>query len=432
MAATAAAATMLAAVAATMLAAAVAATTVAATVVATVAKCPSAEVGSLESPSASLRHMQHTKFALGKGRARQPPARFKCPARSRLSEAMRPLRFSGLVDRESSRTQILWTAGRVWRAACQVDPMDRVSSMISFVNVVKHGGFSPAARKLNMATSVVTTHVKSLEDRLGVRLLNRTTRNVSLTEVGQDYYERCVQILSEIEDAEEAAQVLQSKPRGVLRLNLGNTMADLIAPSIAEFTDLYPEVSIRATETVRMVDLVEEGFDLSIRPVSVGHLSVIADSRLVVRRLAEVSLVVCGSPEYLARRGRPEHPADLVRHSCLHMYDVPWGNQWHFAGPNGQIPVRISASLEANSNTILRRAAVLGQGLIYVTTYMVADELRCGELVPLLTEFLPDKVSISALYPHREHLPAKVRSFIDLVAKNLPEAMPDACPSTSA
>ena len=305
--------------------------------------------------------------------------------------------------------------------------MDRISCMISFVKVVENGGFSAAGRKLNIATSVVTTHVKLLEDRLGVRLLHRTTRSVSVTEVGQEYYERCVQILSEIEDAEEAAKVLQSKPRGVLRLNLGPTIPDLIAPSIAEFTALYPEVSVRATETGRMVDLIEEGFDLSIRPVSVGHLSVISDSSLIVRRLAEVQLVVCGSPEYLAKRGRPEHPSDLVRHSCLHLYDVPWGNQWHFTGPEGPIPVEISGSLEANNSNILRPAAVLGQGLIYVTTYLVADELRSGALVPLLTEFLPDKVSIAALYPEREHLPAKVRSFIDLAAKNFHEAKWDAC-----
>jgi len=305
--------------------------------------------------------------------------------------------------------------------------MDRVSCMISFVKVVENGGFSPAARKLDIATSVVTTHVKWLEDRLGVRLLNRTTRNVSLTEAGQEYYERCVQILSEIEDAEEATQVLQSKPRGILRLNLGNTMSELIAPSIAQFTALYPEVSVHATETSRMVDLIEEGFDLSVRPVSVGHLSIIADSSLIVRHLAEVRLVVCGSPEYLAKRGRPEHPSDLVRHSCLHYYDVPWGKQWHFTGPDGPIPVRISGSLEANNSKILRPAAVLGQGLIYGTTYLVADELRSGALVPLLTEFLPDKVSIAALYPHREHLPAKVRSFIDLVARNFHEAHWDAC-----
>src|SRR5580700_9528665 len=142
--------------------------------------------------------------------------------------------------------------------------MDRISSMLSFVKVVEQGHFSAAARQLNLATSVVTTHVKSLEQRLDVRLLNRTTRSVSLTEVGRAYYERCVQILSEIEDAEEAAHVLQSKPRGVLRLNTSPGIPALIATSIAEYNNLHPDVTIHLTATSRMLDLVEEGFDLAI------------------------------------------------------------------------------------------------------------------------------------------------------------------------
>ena len=166
---------------------------------------------------------------------------------------------------------------------------------------------------------------------------------------------------------------------------------------------------------------------MTVRVVSCGNSSLITDSSLIVRRLAEVQLVVCGSPEYIAEWGRPVHPLDLVRHSCIHHSDMPWGKQWRFVGPDGPIPVPISGRLEANNVNVLRPAAVLGQGLIYVTTSLVADELRSGALVPLLTEFLPDKVSIGAVYPHREHLPAKVRSFIDLVAKNFHEANWDAC-----
>jgi DNA-binding transcriptional LysR family regulator len=305
--------------------------------------------------------------------------------------------------------------------------MDRVSSMLSFVKVVEHGGFSSAARQLNLATSVVTTHVKSLEERLDVRLLNRTTRNVSLTEAGRAYYERCVQILSEIEDAEEAAQELRARPRGILRLNTGINIPALIAPSIAEFAALYPEVSVRLTMTSRVVDMVEEGFDLAIRVVSVGSSSAIADSALIVRHLAECQLVVCGSPDYLAKRGRPKHPSDLAKHSCLHYYDYIWGGQWHFTGPSGDIPVRISGSLETNSFVALRAAAVLGQGLIIVPTFIVAEEVKSGALIPLLTEFLPDKMSIGAIYRHRDHMPAKVRTFIDLVAKNFRQIDWDPC-----
>jgi DNA-binding transcriptional LysR family regulator len=292
--------------------------------------------------------------------------------------------------------------------------MDRLSSMQSFVKVVANGGFSAAARELNISTSIVTTHVKSLEDRLGVRLLNRSTRSVSLTEAGQAYYERCVQILSEIDDAEEAAQVLQAKPRGMLRLNVSPAVPSLIAPVIAEFTALYPDVSLRVTATGRMPDLVEENFDLAIR------LLPLVDSSLIVRRLATFRIVVCGSPGYFAKRGRPEHPSDLARHNCIIYYDASFGKggrEWRFRGPDGDLPVRVSGNLETNSADALRAAALLGQGLLFAPALMVAAELKSGALVSVLTEFLPDEYSLDALYPHREHLPAKVRSFIDLVAK---------------
>jgi DNA-binding transcriptional LysR family regulator len=289
--------------------------------------------------------------------------------------------------------------------------MDRVSCMVSFVKVVENEGFSAAARQLDMSASIVTTHVKSLEDRLGVRLLNRSTRSVSLTEAGQAYYERCVRILSEIEDAEEAAQILRSKPHGTLRLN--------VSPGIVLLNALYPDVSVRVTLTTRMVDFVEEGFDLAIRFI------VTADSSMILRRLAAFRLVVCGSPNYLAKRGRPEHPSDLVQHNCLIYYDASFGKggkEWRFTGPNGDLPVRVSGDLESNSSVLLRAAAVLDEGLLYMPSPVVAEELKSGALVPVLTEFLPEQYSIDALYPHREHLPAKVRSFIDLVAKNFREA----------
>jgi DNA-binding transcriptional LysR family regulator len=293
--------------------------------------------------------------------------------------------------------------------------MDRVSSMLSFVKVVENSGFSLAARQLNLSTSVVTTHVKSLEDRLGVRLLNRTTRNVSLTEAGRAYYERCVQILSEIEDAEEAAQTLQAKPRGTLRLNVSPGTTVPLSSSIAEFMALYPEVSVRLTTTSRMVDLVEEGFDLTIR------FKAAADSNLILRRLAVFRAVVCASPDYLTKWGRPEHPSDLVRHNCLIFYDAPWGKggrEWHFTTPDGDAPVRVSGNFETNSVNALRAALLLGQGLSLVPSPTVAEELKSGTLVPVLNEFLSEEFPLDALYPHREHLPAKVRSFIDLVAKN--------------
>jgi DNA-binding transcriptional LysR family regulator len=293
--------------------------------------------------------------------------------------------------------------------------MDRVSSMLSFVKVVDTGGFTSAARQLNLATSVVTTHVKSLEERLGVRLLNRTTRSVGLTEAGRVYYERCVQILSEIEDADEAAQLLQSKPRGVLRLNTSPGIPRVITPSITEYSNLYPEVTIHLTATSRMLDLVEEGFDLAI------WYAATPDPSLIIRRLAQYRMAVCASPEYLAKHGRPEHPSELTKHNCLIFYDATHskdGREWVFTGPEGDFPVRMTGNLETNSPIAFRRACLNGQGILVAPTPFLIEDLKSGALVSILNEFLPMQFSIDALYPHREHLPTKVRTFIDLLAKN--------------
>src|SRR5215475_2510281 len=188
--------------------------------------------------------------------------------------------------------------------------MDRMTSMATFVKVVESGGFSAAARALGISPSMVTTHVRALEERLAVRLLNRSTRKVSLTEAGHAYYERCLQILTDVEEAERIAEALQSTPRGTLRLNASVAVPPFLAPVIAEFTSIYPDVSISMTMTDRMVDLVEEGFDLAIRTFASP------DSSLIVRRIATYRLLVCGSPEYLAKRGTPQRPADLADHNC--------------------------------------------------------------------------------------------------------------------
>jgi DNA-binding transcriptional LysR family regulator len=302
--------------------------------------------------------------------------------------------------------------------------MDRVSSMLSFVKVVEHGGFSAAARQLNMATSAVTTHVKLLEERLQVRLLNRTTRNVSLTEVGRAYYERCVQILSEIEDAEDTVQSLQLKPRGILRVNTSPAVPMVIAPSIAEYNGLYPDVTVHLTTTSRMLDLVEQGFDLAIWYAGAPDLS------LIRRHLASYRSILCASPDYLAKHGHPQHPTDLAKHKCIVYYDAPFGKggrEWTFTGPGGETKVEVFGPLEANSVDAIRAAAVGGQGFVYAPTHLVLEELKSGALVPVLRDFLGREVSVDALYPNREHLPAKVRTFIDLVAKNFRQIDWDPC-----
>src|SRR5215472_1902227 len=274
--------------------------------------------------------------------------------------------------------------------------MDRMTSMATFVKVVESGGFSAAARTLSMSPSMVTAHVQSLEERLGVRLLNRSTRRVSLTEVGHAYYERCLQILAEADDADQIAQALQSTPRGTLRLNTSIAIPPLLAPVVTEFVALYP--------------------DLAVRNMSVP------DSSLVVRRVATYRFVVCGAPGYLAARGIPGQPADLSQHNCLVCSQSAWGNEWRFAGPDGEQSVAVEGNLQANSDNALRLAAVHGQGLALAPSFLLIEEIKSGRLVPVLTEFLQTEHAINAIYPHRHHLSAKVRSFIDLLVKHFHEA----------
>jgi DNA-binding transcriptional LysR family regulator len=290
--------------------------------------------------------------------------------------------------------------------------MDRMTSMATFVKVVENGGFSAAARALAISPSMATAHVQSLEERLGVRLLNRSTRKVSLTEVGHAYYERCLQILGEADEADQIAQALQSTPRGTLRLNTSVAIPPFLAPVVAEYTALYPEVSVELNMTDRMVDLVEDGFDVAVRNMSMP------DSSLMARRIATYRFVIVGSPAYFAAHGTPTVPDDLAQHNCLTYSRSPWGNEWHFAGSDGEQSVPVKGNLHANSDNALRWAAAHGQGLAHLPSFLVKDEIKSGRLVPVLTDYLKAEYPIHAIYPHRRHLSAKVRSFIDLLAKH--------------
>jgi DNA-binding transcriptional LysR family regulator len=273
----------------------------------------------------------------------------------------------------------------------------------------------------------VTEHVQALEQRLGARLLNRSTRKLSVTELGKAYYERCLQILADADDADNVVQAAQSTPRGKLNLNASVAIPPLLAPVIAEFTTLYPEVSLNVTMSDRMVDIVEEGFDLAIR------LLPVPESSLIVRTIGTYRLLLCGSPDYLKARGTPQGPADLLKHNCLNFAASPWSGDWQFSGAGGEQRVAVSGNMESNSANALRLAAVHGQGLTLLPSFLVVDELRSGRLVPLLSNFLRAQYPICAVYPHRNHLSAKVRSFLDLLAKHHREnpAWADPCKDCS-
>jgi DNA-binding transcriptional LysR family regulator len=294
--------------------------------------------------------------------------------------------------------------------------MDRLTSLTTFVRVVDSGGFSAAGRRLNMSTTMVSNHVQSLEDRLGARLLNRTTRKVSLTEIGKAYYDRCTQILADLEQADDIAGAQQSTPRGTLRIYTGAHIVQFVAPVVSDFLKQFSGVKVDLTIGERAVDMIDEGFDIAIR------LTPPPDSSLIVRSLATWRHVLCCSPDYLEKHGPLRQLSELAEHNCVRHALYPYGDDWHFTDRKGApASVRISGNLTSNSGETLRRAALQGVGISLAPGFLVADDLDAGRLVRLLPEYRPVELAMNAVYPHRHHLSAKVRSFIDLLAHHSAE-----------
>jgi DNA-binding transcriptional LysR family regulator len=290
--------------------------------------------------------------------------------------------------------------------------MDRLISMEVFVRVVDQGSFASAARQMGLSRAMVSKHIQALEERLGARLLNRTTRRVSLTEVGTAYYERCQTVLTDVEEAERVVGDLHHAPRGVLKVNAPMSFgAQHLAEALTAFKAEYPEVTIDLSLNDRIVDLVEEGYDVAIR---IGEL---ADSSLIAKRLTVCRRVLCASPAYLRKHGEPKQLRDLAKHNCLLYTLSPKLNDWRFLAPDGTgHSVRVNGSLHANNGDVLRLAALGGHGIILQPTFIVGDDLNNGSLVPILGDYMPGEINIHLVYPHNRYLTAKVRSFIDFIA----------------
>jgi DNA-binding transcriptional LysR family regulator len=294
--------------------------------------------------------------------------------------------------------------------------MDRLASITAFVRIAENGGFSAAARSLNLSTTTVSDQVQALENALGVRLLHRTTRRVSLTEIGREYYERCSQILQELAEADEVAGALQVNPRGRLRVYCHQGLSRFIALIAPRFLGDYPEVSLDLRTGDAMIDLVQEGFDLAIMPFSPS------DSTLIKRTLAKWHHVLCGAPAYLDAHPAPRTPADLAGHNfLLYAYSI-YGPEFYFVEPPGnKVTARLSGNLITTSIVVMRTAAVAGLGLWLCPPYIVSDLLASGALVPLLPDYGRPEMEIVALYPHRRQLSTKVRLFLDLLVARFAE-----------
>ena len=288
--------------------------------------------------------------------------------------------------------------------------MDRLVSITAFVRVAESDGFTAAARRMNVSTATVSENVQALENALGVRLLNRTTRRVSLTEIGREYYERCVQILHDLKEADEAAGALQLTPRGQLRVYCHEGVSPFVAPNVTGFLAQYPEASVDLRTGHVMIDLVQEGFDLAITPFPSP------DSTLVGRRLATIPATLCCAPAYLERHPAPRCPADLAAHNCVRYAYAPFGDHWAFLDAGGNpVVARVSGNLVTTNRETLRAAVTAGIGLWLAPPFLIFDLLASGALVRLLPDYQAPELEIVALYPHRRHLTAKVRAFLDML-----------------
>jgi DNA-binding transcriptional LysR family regulator len=290
--------------------------------------------------------------------------------------------------------------------------MDRFTSLTAFVRVAENGSFSAAARRLNMSTTMVSNHVQALEDRLGVRLLNRTTRKVSLTEIGKAYYDRSTQILADLEQADDVAGALQSTPRGTLRIYCMTHIVPFVSPVVAQFLATYRDVKVELMMGESSIDMIDEGFDIALR------LTPPPDSSLIVRSLATWRHVLCCSHSYVERHGRVQELAELGERNCFRHVNYPYGDEWRFVDRKG-VPasVRVAGNLTSNSGETLRRAALEGVGICLAPGFLLHDDLDAGRLIRLLPEYRPVEFSLNALYPHRHHLSAKVRIFIDMLVQ---------------
>jgi DNA-binding transcriptional LysR family regulator len=294
--------------------------------------------------------------------------------------------------------------------------MDRLTSLAVFGRVVECGGFSAAARRLNMSVTMVGNHVQSLEDRLGVRLLNRTTRKVSLTETGKYYYERSAQILADLEEADRMASALSTTPRGTLRIYTNSAIVRFLLPVLDEYIQLYPSVFLDFNMGERSIDMMEEGYDLMIRSVPPP------DSSLIVRKLTPWRHLLVCSPAYLETHPAPKTPAELAEHNCLQYTYYPYGDEWRFEDAAGKTQsVKISGNIISNSPETLRYLLLNGQGIFLAPSFIIFDDVAAGRLVRVMPDYHAVEFTINAIYPDRSHLPTKVRLFIDLLAERFAE-----------
>ncbi|WP_119678949.1 LysR family transcriptional regulator [Indioceanicola profundi] len=290
--------------------------------------------------------------------------------------------------------------------------MERLEDLRLFTLVAEARSFTRAAEKLNLSKSAASRRIAELEEQLGARLFHRTTRSISLTQVGQGFYQRISQILADLEDAERSVTDEHAAPRGVLKIAAPMSFGFRhLGGALCDFMSRYPEVEVDMELSDRFVDLVEEGYDLAVR---IGRLK---DSSLIARRICPARMVVCASPDYFKRRGRPGIPQDLTNHDCL-IYTGSQRDEWTFRakpGSNELVHIKVNGRIKANNGDVLRQAAAGGCGIVIMPTFIVGEDLTAGRLAPCLLDHMVEPSAVHCVYPANRHLSPKVRAFVDFM-----------------
>ena len=293
--------------------------------------------------------------------------------------------------------------------------MDRFKTMDSFVRVAIAGSFSAAAKQLGISRALVSLHVTDLEKRLGVRLLNRTTRSLTLTAAGSNYLDFCRDILAGISEKESSIAQLQKEPRGSLKVTAPKSFGTLyLSDAVVSFSARYPDIEVSLIledYSFRAYDFVDQGLDVAVR------LGDLPDSTLIARKIATLQWVVCAAPKYLAKHGAPKIPADLAKHPCLaHLNLDPNDRAWRLHSSDHVISVKINGAFSSNSALVLRKAALAGLGIGYLPLYCIENDLKRGTLRRLLPDYSPPQRPIYVVYPPAAQVPERVRTFIDFLA----------------
>ena len=279
-----------------------------------------------------------------------------------------------------------------------------------FSAVAKYGSFSVAAKKLSISKAMASKHVQNLENSLGVRLFNRTTRKLNLTELGHAYYDKVESILTDIDETEQSISQRNSEPKGTLKIMAQPSFGAFhLSRTLSEYLKKYPDVKTEIELSNRMPDLVEDGVDLAF------HFGELEDSMYIARKIASARRITCASPSYIKQNGKPQTPDDLSKHNCLVYSPRSAVEEWEFIQNDQNIKIGVSGDIQCNDNDALRIAAIQGCGIAQLPTYIVGLDILSGRLCALLEEYEPEKLPIYALYNHRKYLSAKIQTFIDFI-----------------